>query len=277
MSTEQSGHWYDREGKPCHTYKNAKGETKKTTLAYARKALLFPSFTTVAKTVLANSFLTEWRVRTALETAYQDAFVDEKPIAEDPIWDTKDKEYWVARVYEKAFEQVEEAADLGTSIHAAIEDWISGHEPSAEFAPYVKSVKAFFKEYEIVPHGSEWTFANLEYGYGGTIDLPCKIRGRPGIIDFKSRKTKPGSKIEPYETEPMQIAAYFNAFHGYPFGDSPIGCNFYLSTTEPGRVHAEFYDAEKLRKEFNIWLHTLAIWQERRGYFPHKEINTQTP
>jgi ATP-dependent exoDNAse (exonuclease V) beta subunit len=252
-----TGHWYDRHGNPQHTYENAKGERRKTTLTQARKHIYFQSFTTVAKSVLANEFLAKWKIRQALERAYANRGLN------------LDLETWIARTQSEAFEQVEDAADRGTATHKAIETWLDSGRVQPEFADEILIVKRFFEENDVEPLKSEKTFAELTLGYGGTIDLVCKIGGKKAVVDFKTRKTKPDVKIVPYETEPMQIAAYFFAEWGYPLDEDCIGCNLYLSTTEPGRFHAEFYDSDKLRYEFEQWELLLRYWQRRKNYFPH--------
>lgn len=255
-----SGHYYDRFGKPCHTYKNKKGEEKKTGLAEARKQILFPSFSTVVKATLQNQQIVEYAKRCVAESAYDSRF------------SSKEKDEWIVMVLGKSDEDRDGAADLGTGIHASIEDFLHGKPYAKENEAYVECARGFIAENEIEIVALEHTFASLEYGYGGTIDLIGKSHGRDVCCDWKSRRTKPGEKVKPYETQPMQIAAYFMGFFGCIPEDAK-GFNVYLSTTEHGRMDVVEYDRETLLKEWNQFSLLLSYWQNRREFWPHQQLN----
>ena len=254
-----SGHWYDRFGKPCHTYKNKKGEEKKTGLAEARKQILFPSFSTVVKATLQNQQIVEYAKRCVAESAYDSRF------------SSKEKEEWMVMVLGKSDEDRDGAADLGTQIHASIEDFLHGREYKQEHSVYVECARRFIHENEIHVSQLEHTFASLEYGFGGCIDLVGKSHIRDVIADWKSRRTKPGEKVRSYETQPMQIAAYFMGFFGC-IPEEAKGFNVYLSTTEPGRIDVVEYDRETLLKEWNQFSLLLNYWQNRREFWPNHQI-----
>jgi hypothetical protein len=73
--------------------------------------------------------------------------------------------------------------------------------------------------------------------------------------------------MTPYEGHTTQIAAYVMAQFG-EIADNATGFNLMISSTEPGRVEGTFYDAAKLRKEWEVFQHILAIWFSRKGYDP---------
>ena len=50
--------------------------------------------------------------------------------------------------------------------------------------------------------------------------------------------------------------------------DNSIGYNIYISTTEPGRIDVVSYDADIMRKEFDMFLHACAIWRYKNNYDP---------
>ena len=58
----ETGHWYDRAGKPCYQQTTAKGALRGTDLRDARKQGLVPSVTTVLS-VLAKPALETWKVK----------------------------------------------------------------------------------------------------------------------------------------------------------------------------------------------------------------------
>jgi hypothetical protein len=66
-------------------------------------------------------------------------------------------------------------------------------------------------------------------------------------VDYKTKKTTEGEPIVPYPEQKMQIAAYWHA--AFPVWlDSPMGgCNIFISSTEPGRVEAHWYDKRGAR------------------------------
>lgn len=259
MSNDTGGHWYSRDGKPCHTYKNKKGEEKKTGLAEARKQILFPSFSTVVKATLQNQQIVEYAKRCVAESAYDSRF------------SSKEKEEWMVMVLGKSDEDRDGAADLGTGIHNSIEVFLKGKEYAKEHEMYVECARSFISEREIQICSLEKTFANLNYGYGGTIDLVGKSHSRDVICDWKSRRTKPGEKVRHYETHPMQIASYFmGEFNCIP--NEAVGFNVYLSTTEPGRMDVVEYDRETLLKEWNQFSLLLNYWQNRREFWPNHQI-----
>ena len=91
-----------------------------------------------------------------------------------------------------------------------------------------------------------------------------------GILDFKSKKTKEGEPVVPSFGHAAQIAAYHVAYwtKGEPILDNSLGINVYISTTELGRVEVVQYDAEQLRKEFEMFQNCAAIWRYKSNYDP---------
>lgn len=88
------------------------------------------------------------------------------------------------------------------------------------------------------------------------------------IIDFKSKKTTEGVKVTPFEFQSTQIAAYAMAAFGTL--DDCMGANVYISTTEPGRIETVFYDSDKLKQEYSLFLNMIAMWRYIKKYDPRK-------
>ena len=106
----KSQHWYDREGNAVFEVAKAKGGgMRPTTIADARKLNLYPSVTTVLS-VLAKPSLDDWKLQQVAERAYS-----------NPPQDGEEVSAYSRRIIDGAFEQVSDAADLGTRIHAGIE------------------------------------------------------------------------------------------------------------------------------------------------------------
>ena len=112
---EKGAHWYTQDGVPMHRVMKADGSgDRATTLKDARRLGLLPSVTGVIG-VLARPSLESWKMKQVAQAAMR------MPKAE-----TESEEYWVRRVIEGAFEQVEDAADVGSSVHAALEAGVAG-------------------------------------------------------------------------------------------------------------------------------------------------------
>jgi len=254
----KSQHWYDKDGNAVFEVPKAKGGgMRATTIADARKLNLYPSVTTVLS-VLAKPSLDDWKLQQVAERAYS-----------NPPQDAEEASAYSRRIIDGAFEQVGEAADLGTRIHAAIEAHFKGEPVEDEMQVYVKPVVGALERTGIKLLQHELRLVNESEGYAGTTDAVMVLGGQQGVLDFKSRKTKPGVLCEPWETEPMQIAAYTRAKFG-PDHYMTVGANVYISTTEPGRVEIVTYDDGQLHKAWYAFQAANSLWQYLKKYRPSK-------
>jgi hypothetical protein len=253
----KSQHWYDRDGKAVFEVPKAKGGgTRPTTIADARKLGLYPSVTTVLS-VLAKPQLVDWQLGQVAGKAYT-----------NPPQDGETQEDYARRIISASQEQVGEAADLGTQIHAALEAHFKGEPVADGYQQFVAPVAALATKEGIKFREHELRLVNTNDGYAGTTDAVFTDSiGFNGILDFKSRKTKPGQKCEPWETEPMQIAAYCVAKFG-SIKYNTTGANVYISTTEPGRVEIVRYDCNQLEDAWVAFRSALGLWQYLKAYKP---------
>jgi hypothetical protein len=250
----ESGHWYDNEGNACHTVLKAdgKGHTP-TTIAHARKLKLRPSVTTITSCIGKGS-LVDWMCNEVGVAAYS-----------NPPQDGESAQDYARRLVRLSKRQVEDAASLGTNVHACIEAALNGQEWDRSYSVYVLPVLQWIKDNHIEVIESEHRFSS-QYGYGGTIDVTANRKNSGFILDFKTRKTKAGEKVKPYETQPMQIAAYHRARFGDLF--NMAGANLYISTTEPGRIDAVFYDQTDLSAALDAFDATFDLWCYIKEYDP---------
>ena len=254
MSTK-SQHWYDKDGKAVFEVPKAKGGgMRATTIADARKMGLYPSVTTILS-VMAKPQLDDWKLQQVAERAYA-----------NPPQDNEEASSYARRTIDGAFEQVSDAADLGTAIHAAIEAHFKGELVAEGMQVYVQPVVAALATAGIQIMEHELRLVNGAVGYAGTTDAVMIRDGQQGILDFKSRKTKPGVKCEPWDTEPMQIAAYGVAKFNYV---PACGANVYISTTEPGRVEIVHYNLKDLDTAWRAFRNVAELWQYLKKYKPY--------
>ena len=248
-----SEHWYDSNGVAVHEVPKAKGDgMRATTIRDARTHGLFPSVTTVLG-ILSKPQLDRWKLEQVVAAAQR--------VGVSSNWDT-------SAIIDNAFAQVDDAADLGTEIHAALEAHFQRKPYDAKLTPYVEAVAKWVEKEAIAFDAHELRLVNKKDGYAGTTDAVIRSpRGR-GILDFKSRKTTPGKPCTPYDTQPMQIAAYHVAKFGEVFATSDCGVNVYISTTEPGRIEATWYDSATLAKEWDAFKSILTVWRHMKQHDP---------
>lgn len=247
----ESGHYYHPiTGDACHTIIGKNGKERHTTLRDAKKFGWFPSVTTISK-ILSAPELDRWKQQQVLMAS----------LTLPKIEDESEEEY-CKRIMEDAFKQVDDAADLGTRIHAALENHFQGRPYDPELRLYVDTVNRWAIDNGVVFLDHEVRLVNREVGYAGTTDAKISVMDRDGTgtLDFKSRKSKPEYPMKPWAKEPMQIAAY-RACHGTDFG-----VNVFVSTTEPGRVEATWYEADELDREYEAFKHVVSVWQHFNNF-----------
>lgn len=260
-SKEQASHWYDRNGNACHTQPKSKGDgERQTTLKDAKRLGLLPSVTNILS-ILDKPTLTTWKINKALQAALEMPKTKEESV-----------EYWMERVNDKAMEEVFEAQDKGLAIHKAIEEFFKdGTEINPALEKSVRPVLKFLEEKKILSVSQEQRIVSIPLGYAGTADMlftwGSDGRGM-GIFDFKTKKTKPGKKLESYLEHKCQLAAYAAVYYGIPNLDKVLAANIFISTTEEGRFEVVKHD--DLPQAFNCFCHLNSVWQYIKGYDPSK-------
>jgi hypothetical protein len=265
----ESQHWYSLDGKPVYTQdtkKGAKNPTRPTNIKDARTQNLLPSVSGITG-VIASSALVGYMMREVGKAAYA------RPV----IGGETEAEYTTFLV-NKSKEDGATAAQLGTDIHEGLERYYSeplfGHDPCPLTMPdgvvvdrwdFIQPAIDKVTELGLVVTEPECVVVNAPYGYAGKTDLPFTRGEQVGIADFKSKRTKPGMKVEPYESQVMQIAAYIAAHWGSADGESipknAVGYNIFISTTEVGRVEVAEYDYETLKEGWAAFKNCLALWK----------------
>ena len=257
-------HWYTIDGQSAHTQptktKTAKNPTRPTTIRDAKALKLLPSVSGILK-VINNPALERWKFSEIVRACY------ENPANGQELDD------YTHRILENAFNVATEAADLGTRIHANIEALLKKEPlPYQDELSYALDAVEDMESLGIDVVESEFCTTCPTYGYAGTTDVAFTHGEVCGILDFKSKKTKEGEPVVPNFGHAAQIAAYHVSYwtKGERILDNSVGYNVYISTTEPGRVEVVKYDADTLRREFEMFTNALAIWRHKNNYDPRQ-------
>ena len=264
-------HWYTIWGEAAHTQptksKTAKNPTRPTTIRDAKALKLLPSVSGILK-VINNPALERWKFSEIVRACYENP-----PDIMEDLESRESLDDYTKRILDMAFNVATDAADLGTRIHANIEAVLKKEVMlyEDEFTLALNAVKAM-DDLGIDVVESEFCTTCPEYGYAGTTDVAFTKGEVCGILDFKSKKTKEGEPIIPSFGHAAQIAAYHVSYwtKGDLIKDNSVGYNVYISTTEPGRVEVVKYDADTLRREFEMFTNALAIWRHKNNYDPRQ-------
>ncbi len=230
---------------------------RNTNVGDARKLGLLPSVTSIIK-ILDKPNLTAWLQEQAVLAA----------ITLPRVHGESDTEF-AARAVKDSKEQVTNAANIGTLIHRAAEEFLVTGVKNPD--PLVaKLVEPFF----------EWANKNIldiklveatlvsNDGYAGRLDLLADFAGAGTCYaDFKSRKATDG-KIRSYPEDGYQLAAYRAA--GV---DSASGCLSILINSQEGQdpiTHA--WEKEEIENAEKVFFHCFEIWKLTRSYDPSKHI-----
>ena len=227
------------------TKKGAKNAERATTIRDLRANNWYPSVTTIISDI-ASPDLENWRINEHLKAAYEIPAIHEETYEE-----------WARAVREKATKSTTDAADFGTRVHKALEEYLMGEVWDGSLGEYVLSVMDHMGGLCITDTESEQVSVNRAIGYAGTVDVSGWIPteqielSSPLILDFKTKKTKKDEQITVPETYPWQLAAY----HVSKFGPGqrelhPLAraCNIFISSTEPGRFEPVWYTREQLEE-----------------------------
>ena len=181
----ESQHWYDRAGNPAYDMKGANGNMRPVTLRDARKLGLLPSVTSIIRQAAAPG-LERWKMTQAVLAA----------LTHPGLKGTDDD---VNMILKDAAEQGKKAAELGTIIHAALQDG----DIEGEYARHVVAAQNVIDEH-FGSHG--WSYEDSfshPLGFGGKVDaFSVNI-----VVDYKTTD-KDLATIKTWPEHAYQLAAY---------------------------------------------------------------------
>lgn len=240
-------HWYSRAGEPAYQQVTQKGGLRATDLRDARKLGLVPSVTTVLA-VVAKPQLEKWKRDQSVMAALT-----------LPRHDGETEDTLLRRIYTDSEAQAKAAAEEGTRIHDAIEQYFKEGYPAT--GPYISHVRATRAELSrLFPDVSDWvpeaSFAS-GMGYGGKVDL----HSDQAVIDFKTKDFGPNDKVVAYDEQIMQLDAYR---HGLRIPQATMA-NVYISRTCPGEVRIIVHEEGDHYQRFCL---LLEYWKLSKKYNP---------
>lgn len=257
LKGELSGsHWYTKEGKPFFVIEKKDGSGyRPVNSADAVRLNLLPSVTTKLN-ILSKPGLDRWKLVQVAEQAIK-----------TPYQQGENATYYINNLIDNAFCKVKDACDLGTRIHKALENGVINEHIEEDMLPYVEPVLKFLTDKDIQITHREKIVVNREHGFAGTVDMLFKFGTNGiGIIDYKSRKTKPKEKIKPYDGQALQLAAYAATHYGEQQLLNVVAANIYISTTEIGRF--DVYKHTDIKEAWETMKHVCAVWRYQTGYDP---------
>jgi hypothetical protein len=225
----ESNHWYAKDGTPAYTVTAKNGEQRSTTLRDAKKMGLLPSVTTIMKAA-ASPGLEAWKLNQMMLAALT-----------LPRADGESEESFIKRVQADSKEHARKAAERGTQVHTAIEQFFDG-QINANDLPYLEPVyKAVNDTFGNLMWAVEKSFATDTFA--GKIDLHS-MDGEGVVVDFKTKEFTSDTldKVAGFDEQCMQLAAYR---HGLKLPNARCA-NIFVSVTEPGLVVVKEWTQEEL-------------------------------
>lgn len=248
-TASEAGHWYTRDGHPMYTViGKTTGKPRNTTLRDAREMNLIPSVTTILN-VAAKPALTNWLQEQAILAALTLPRRDGEPEAD-----------WLKRVVSDSKQQGKDAADLGTEIHGAIQNYYEGKKES-KFPHHVKACdEVITTKFGYRMWLCEQSFAH-ELGYGGKCDM-FTVEGDGIVIDIKTKDFSDLSKPLWYDEHLLQLAAYREGL-GLPGARC---ANVFVSRTNPDLAVTHEWTEEDLKRGWKMFQHLLNYWQLKNNH-----------
>jgi len=254
IKTNESGHWYTYDGKPCHeVMKVDKSGMTPTTLRHAKKMNLLPSVTTILK-MMHKPALERYKME-------QVALV----VATTPRLFNEQDDAFIKRVLSTEKQQDQEAinaARLGTDIHKALEMALTTGEYDMALDVYVKPVMEVLAGHTII--STEEILVGR--GYAGRSDVITVKDNTAYVWDFKSSKNPPEKS---YPEHQLQLAAYSQVMDSKGLYDNAETVNVYISTTEPGKITVCGNSGDSANLAYHdCFKHLVHAWQWFNGYIP---------
>jgi hypothetical protein len=260
----ESHHWYSQKAELVEEVEGKRPDFRNKLVA---KYDLAPGVTSVMRMKAAPG-LTKWLQQEAIRCALTMPRKPEQSEAE-----------WLDAILADSGETARSAADEGTKIHAAIEEFYRDGQLGE--SPYLKHVDAVEVLLDSIAPDEKWLPEKSvvhPYGYGTKSDL----HSANWVIDFKGTE-KPREELRVFDNHWMQLAAtrealrmlHWSQLHGDVKPLIPMQgtlCNarcliVYVHRTEAW-AHAIEVKEEHLTRGWQLFLGCLYLWQQDKRYVP---------
>ena len=249
IRSSESNHWYTRDGSPMYTVPSKKdGSPRNTTLRDGRELGLIPSVTTILG-VAAKPALIAWMQQNVLLAALT-----------LPRCDNESENDYVVRIIKDSKAQGRAAADMGTEIHAAIEAHYEGKTTSKHLNHVLAVTSALDAYYGVQKWIPEKSFAH-DIGFAGKTDLHVSSGGGI-VVDTKTKEFDDPEKVEAYDENLMQLAAYRVGL-GLPMARC---ANIFVSRNHPGLVKIISWSEDDLKRGFDMFTNLLNYWMLKNKF-----------
>jgi hypothetical protein len=256
---QRDARFYDGEGRPVlyvpYADPKREGETRRVTLADARKLGLYPSVTT-ALSIIDRPAIRAWQATQYIMAALT------LPRLPDETLDA-----FAVRVVEDGEAYRNQAADEGRDLHEAIADYLAGRDDytyRGEWSAHLRAFATWWAGSGYRCLAAEHAFINRDLGYGGMVDALITDKDKPErledliICDWKTATTEPGKPVKFYDEWAIQLGGYAQR--------GPRLVNVVISRTEPGRIELkEWTDPELQWARFHA---ALCLWKLLNNYYP---------
>lgn len=246
--TSEAGHWYSRDGIPRYTIIGKNGNERNTTLRDARTENLVPSVTTILN-IAAKPALMAWLQEQVLMASLT-----------LPKLNNEAESDYIKRIIHDSKQQGRAAADKGTEIHAAVQNFYEGKQNSQYETHVIACNKALIDHFGQQAWVSERSFGH-DLGFGGKCDLYTPS-GQGIVADVKTKDFGVDDKIAAYDEHLMQLSAYRVGL-GVP---NARCANIFLSRTDPSLAIVKEWTAEDLDRGWLMFCSLLKFWQLKNKY-----------
>lgn len=260
LQADHSAHYYKRDGSPLHRVpyadKKREGETRPTTLTDARKMDLLPSVSSILS-IINKPGLELWKAEMAILSALT------LPREQGEVDDA-----FARRVAQDMKASTRLAADRGTKIHRAIENWLTNKFVylDRELEPVWEPVLEWLQEEVQEVIMAEQSLVHQEEQYAGTVDLIAILKSYgPMLCDFKTQ----GYKDKPnfYDEWQLQLEAYRRAYqHSYPRATQVGIASLVVSSEVPRPVEVFIWPSEGTESRWRAFCNAHGLWRWSKDY-----------
>ena len=193
-------------------------------------------------------------------------------------------EQWLRDLGSNTAEVLKRAQEQGSNIHDAIDkltkgeklEWVTDEKDNYTLPEWLMILKFydFYKEFKPEIISSEESLVSEKLGFGGTLDLVCKINDEVWYIDYKSGKAI-------YKTHKMQGSAYQKLWNEQRKEKiTRIGCLHLQAMTRGADKSGKniqglgwkLDEAKDVDNLWNLFKHSHAIWTEENPNAKPKNI-----